>query len=172
MEDPPQRCFAEGAKHVFSHSAQIHSMMYNRMLKEYFLHLTRCLCDGTLPGFPHSDSDPTHPSQQELHLKWDFDPHVKDEGVRHVDFVAAHFLDHKDLVSDDQWNEIVNDGTRSNFSSALSRKHLDDYIDSGEPAWFSPPDGLDEQTSIILVTLQGKLAETYNQGNIHNRIDL
>ena len=31
---------------------------------------------------------------------------------------------------------------------------------------------LSEQTIIILVTLQGKLAETYNQGNTHNRIDL
>lgn len=92
--------------------------------------LLDCLKQSTLPWFPHPPTDPDSLSRQDLGLLWDYDPHVKTHGCRHNDYVAYTCLDHEDILSPDQWDEIVKNGTRNSFSSELRRKHLDGYIAS------------------------------------------
>jgi hypothetical protein len=118
-------------------------MMYCPQVQELITSVLQSVRDGLLPPVPTDSHAFAKTYCVRNAFVWDLDPSVKQEGIRHIDYVSMHFAE-KDHLPLDEMRSLIDNETRSSHVSDLRAKALRDEIESEELPWFSPPDTISE----------------------------
>lgn len=118
--------------------------MFCTIIRSFINSLTAAFDNGLLPPLPRATNDFSRVRKTETAVRWDLDPKVKREQERYVDQVAYNFLP-KDILPPDLLDDLLVNGTRSNFVEADRHKPFVAAISFDYEPYDDPPAGITDK---------------------------